>query len=177
MLVKLASLGVVECAWAQGSGFPWNWYVYTPYPERSQEEFSTNITIGRVCANKTDGSLEMQFDKSVEPMDPEVKERFMQMFYKKFPDWSKPNITRVWAMEEKEAEARKLDEYLQELSKKNCAEAAAQVTASQIRCPVCRSTAVRKIDGLEHVAFYEWLGIASPLIGKCYECKSCGHFW
>ena len=46
-----------------------------------------------------------------------------------------------------------------------------------IRCPMCRSTNVVKIDTFDRVLSIGTVGLASGKIGKQYKCKNCKHMW
>lgn len=46
-----------------------------------------------------------------------------------------------------------------------------------LRCPVCKSSNVRRISTTSRVTSVAMVGLASSKIGKQYECKNCKHKW
>lgn len=49
--------------------------------------------------------------------------------------------------------------------------------STAIRCPMCRSTNVVKIDTFDRAVSVGTVGLASGKIGKQYKCKNCKHMW
>lgn len=49
--------------------------------------------------------------------------------------------------------------------------------STAIRCPMCRSTNVAKIDTFDRAVSVGIVGLASGKIGKQYKCKNCKHMW
>ena len=45
------------------------------------------------------------------------------------------------------------------------------------KCPLCGSTNISPIGAVERGLSVGFLGLASPTIGKSYECRSCHYRW
>jgi len=48
---------------------------------------------------------------------------------------------------------------------------------NKLKCPTCKSTNVRRINGVERGASIAMLGIFSRKINKTFECGSCKFTW
>ena len=64
----------------------------------------------------------------------------------------------------------------QEERRKN-AEAQREILARMPKCPLCGSTNIGPIGAVERGLSVGFLGLASPTIGKSYECRSCHYRW
>lgn len=52
-----------------------------------------------------------------------------------------------------------------------------QVFINRPKCPLCGSTNIGPIGAVERGLSVGFLGVASPTIGKSYECRSCHYRW
>ena len=57
------------------------------------------------------------------------------------------------------------------------AEAQREILARMPKCPLCGSTNISPIGAVERGLSVGFLGLASPTIGKSYECRSCHYRW
>ena len=74
--------------------------------------------------------------------------------------------------DEMEAQAnRKRDERIRQSSNSQ------RVVINRPKCPLCGSTNIGPIGAVERGLSVGFLGVASPTIGKSYECRSCHYRW
>ena len=64
----------------------------------------------------------------------------------------------------------------QEERRKN-AELQREILARMPKCPLCGSTNIAPIGAVERGLSVSFLGLASPTIGKSYECRKCHYRW
>ena len=57
------------------------------------------------------------------------------------------------------------------------AEAQREILARMPKWPLCGSTNISPIGAVERGLSVGFLGLASPTIGKSYECRSCHYRW
>ena len=107
---------------------------------------------------------------------PELRERFNELIYEKFPEFKEPHPERAEKLRmEREAQfAKEKAERAAYFANKEYFDSK---KPQQPHCPNCKSTNVRPISQTKRVASTVAFGIASSTIGKSYECLNCKHKW
>ena len=171
------SFEILPCRWAHmaSSDMPWELSLVYDYRDPTRNNTYNTKIIAYVEAVAPMGTLQLKFSDDSR-MRPEVREHYVNMFIERFPDWADPRPERI---------AEKDDSWRadpEELARKEAADAAALAAyqaklAAKPKCPNCKSTNIRPISIGKRVVSTELLGMASPTIGKSYECLACKYKW
>lgn len=163
-------------AWKKGTPYSnkeWEWTMYCS--ECGNNLFYTDINEQGLIYGNMVCNPEYVFNPT-----PEGAKKYRALIEKKFVHATIPNpqyqlIARQRALQEKQdAEAQKAARLRIDAA---LAETTRYAYQNLPKCPNCRSTNIAPIGTIKRIASVELMGLASPTIGKSYECKSCGYKW
>lgn len=140
-------------------------------------DMDTDVAIAYSCINP-DGTMKLHFYTiPYDNLPVEIQKRYQIMFAQKFPDHDVKDPIRANLYKRlSDAERRGKEDTRQRIDAA-LAETTRYAYQNLPKCPNCHSTNIAPIGTMRRIASVELMGLASPTIGKSYECNSCGYKW
>ncbi len=95
----------------------------------------------------------------------------------KFKDSIYGTVEEVYNYGENHPELRQSPEFNEEAYQRRINYVPEDYSSSGVKCPVCKSANISKIDTLNRIASVGLFGLASSKIGKTHKCNNCGTTW